>query len=172
MDASLAIQGHYSFVCIGADGRVKWTDEVDNLVTDVGARLILDQALAGASYTAAEVMGLISSTSFTAVSASDTMASHSGWLESGTTNAPTMSTARQTCAWSAAATRTKALSGAVSFAFTGAGTVQGAFIVGGAGAVSTVGNTAGTLISAAVISPTRAVITGDTLQVSYALTLT
>ena len=81
--------GRYEIECCGADGHLKWRDTIDNVVCTVGKNLMLDTAFAGSAYTVVgPYMGLISSTSYTAVAAGDTMASHSGWLEAGGTNAP------------------------------------------------------------------------------------
>lgn len=66
-------------------------------------------------------------------------------LEAGNANAPTYSGTRKTCEWNAASGGSKALSAALSFAFTGSGTVKGAFLVFGTGALNTIDNTAGTL---------------------------
>ena len=164
------ITGRFSAELV-RDGVVIDRFEWDNLITTVGKNFLLDQALAGSAYTAAEYMGLISSASFTAVAAGDTMSSHAGWLEAGVANAPTFA-ARLAVSWSAAASGVKALSAAASFTFTGSGTVQGAFLTGGSGASATIANTGGTLYSAGTISPTRAVISGDVLNVSYSSTLT
>ena len=71
--------GRYEIECIGADGRLKWRETIDNVVCDVGKNLALDSFLAGAAYTVVgPYMGLISATSYTAVAAGDTMASHVG----------------------------------------------------------------------------------------------
>jgi hypothetical protein len=117
-------------------------------------------------------MGLISSVSWSAIAAADTMSSHSGWTEAGIANAPTYTSPRKTCAWSAAAAGAKALSAALTFAITSTGTLKGAFIVFGSGAVSTIDNTSGTLLSAGLFSGgDRAVVNGDTINVSYTMTL-
>lgn len=169
-DSSLII-GRYSAVCRDADGQELWREEFDNLLTTLGKNLLLD---AGLTTTAggANFMGLISSTSFTAVSAADTGASHSGWLEAGSTNAPTFSGTRNTCVWSAASAGVKALSAGLVFTFTGTGTVQGAFIVGGSGAVATLMSTAGVLYSAGTLGTPQPVISTNTLTLSYSTTLT
>src|SRR6266404_1532570 len=100
----------------------KWHDTAPNVVATVGKNLALDTYLAGSSYTVTgPYLGLISSTSFSAVAAGDTMASHSGWLEAGNANAPTYTSPRKTAAWSAASAGAKALSAALSFAITGTG---------------------------------------------------
>ena len=128
--------GRYEIECIGADGKLKWRDTIENVVATVGKNLALDTFLAGSAYTVTgPYMGLISSTSYSAVAAGDTMASHAGWLEAGGTNAPTYTGNRKTAAWSAAASGSKALSAALSFAITGTGTVKGAFLCFGSGAL-------------------------------------
>jgi hypothetical protein len=165
--------GRYEIECIGADGKVKWREVIDNVVATVGKNLALDTFLAGSAYTVVgPYMGLISSTSYSAVAAGDTMTSHAGWLEAGLANAPTYTGNRKTCAWSAAAAGSKSLSAPLSFAITGTGTVKGAFLVFGAGAVNTKDNTAGVLWSAGTFTTgDKAVINGDTLNCSYSSSL-
>ena len=173
IDEQAEAHGHYEFECIGADGKLKWRDTIENVVATVGKNLALDTFLAGAAYTVTgPFMSLISSTSFTGVSAADTMASHAGWLEAGGTNAPTYSGNRKTAAWSAASAGAKALSAALSFAITGTGTVKGAFLCYGSGAVNTKDSTAGTLWSAGTFTTgDKAVVNGDTLNVNYSTSL-
>jgi len=165
--------GRYEVECFGADGKLKWRDTIANTVATVGKNLALDSFLAGAAYTVTgPYMGLISSTSYTATAAGDTMASHSGWLEAGGANAPTYSGNRKTAVWSAAASGSKALSAALSFAITGTGTVKGAFLVFGSGASATKDNTSGTLWSAGTFSTgDKAVVNGDTLNLNYSTSL-
>ncbi len=155
------------------EGRVVWEDEFHNTVMTIGKNVALDAFLAGSAYTVTgPFMGLISSTSYSSINAADTMASHSGWLEAGTANTPHYTTVRPTCAWSAASGGAKALSAALSFTFTGSGTVKGAFLCYGTGAVSTIDSTAGTLLSAGLFTGgDRAVVTSDVLNVSYTLAL-
>lgn len=165
--------GRFTVECIGADGAVKWTDTAENVVATVGKNLALDTFLAGAAYTVVgPFMGLISSTSYSAVAAADTMSSHAGWLEAGTANAPTYTAPRKTAAWSSASAGSKALSSALSFAITGSGTVKGCFLVYGTGAVTTIDNTSGTLYSAGLFTGgDKVVINTDTLNVSYTASL-
>lgn len=167
------IEGYYIAECYGRDGKLKWRDLFANTVVTVGKNAMLDQSLAGAAYTVTgPFMGLISSVSFSAISAADTMTSHAGWTEAGATNAPTYTAPRKTCAWSAASAGSKALSAALSFAITGTGTLKGGFLVFASGAVSTIDNTAGTLFSAGLFTGgDRAVLSGDTVQVSYSVGL-
>lgn len=165
--------GFYTVECVGPDGKVKWTDTIENVVATVGKNLALDTYLAGSAYTVVgPYMGLISSTSFSAISAADTMASHAGWLEAGNANTPTYTSPRKTAAWSAASAGSKALSAALAFAITGSGTVKGCFLVYGSGALTTIDNTAGTLYSAGLFTGGDKIVANlDTLNVSYTASL-
>jgi len=163
---SLAINGYYHAVCYGADGQVKWEAPIENLVTTVGQNLTLDTIL-GNSAAGAVVMGLKGTG--TAVAA-DTQSSHASWLEVGGANAPTYSGSRPTPSFSAASAGSKATSSAVSFSITSTGTVAGCFInIGGS---ATKDNTTGTLFSAGDFSSSKSVVNGDTIAVTYTLTLT
>jgi len=173
VDEKSEAHGLFVIECVGADGRVKWRDTIENVVTTVGKNLALDTYLAGAAYTVTgPYMGLISSTSFTGVAAGDTMSSHGGWLEAGNANVPTYSGTRKTAAWSAASGGSKSLSAALSFAITGTGTVKGAFLVYGSGAINTIDNTGGILYSAGLFTGgDKSVVNTDTLNVSYTASL-
>lgn len=140
---------------------------VPNTVTTPGKNDLLDKYLAGSAYTAAFFLGLISLTSFSAISAADTMASHAGWLEAGLANTPTYSNAtRISAAWSSASAGSKALSAALGFLITGTGTVKGGFLT----TVSTKDGTTGILFSAGLFTGgDKAVANTDTLNVSYSL---
>lgn len=161
----------YNFDCYDADGNLKWSDSIRNVVTTVGKNDLLDKYFAGSAYTATWFCGLISSASYTAVAAGDTMASHAGWLEAGATNAPTYTAPRKTVSFSAASGGSKSTSSAASFLISGTGTVQGAFTVGSTSATSTIDGTAGILYSASAFGSTRAVLSGDTLNVSLTLSV-
>jgi len=165
--------GRYEIECIGADGKLKWRETIDNVVCTAGKNLALDSFLAGSGYTVTgPFLGLISSVSYTAVAAADTMTSHAGWLEAGLANLPTYTGNRKTAPFSAAASGSKALSAAQSFGITAAGTVKGAFLCFGTGAVATKDDTGGVLLSAgAFASGDQVVINGDTLNVNWALAL-
>jgi hypothetical protein len=173
LDECAKAHGRYEVECIGADGKLKWRDTIENVVATVGKNLALDTFLAGSAYTVVgPFMGLISSTSYTAVAAGDTMASHPGWLEAGGANAPTYSGNRKTAVWSAAASGSKALSAALSFAITSSGTIKGVFLCYGSGALNTKDNTAGVLWSAGTFSTgDKAPVNGDTLNVNYSTSL-
>lgn len=113
--------------------------------------------------------GNVTTTSATRIN--DTMASHATWTEAGSANAPTFA-ARVTPSFGTAASGTISTSTAVNFTMSGAGTLQGAFIVLGSGAVSTIGSTAGTLLSAGAFSGgSQPVVFGNIVQVTYSLSM-
>lgn len=166
--------GHYEVECIGPDGQVKWRDTIENTIMTEGKNLALDTYLAGSGYTVVgPYMGLISSVSYTAIAAGDTAAQingTNGWKEAGSsTNFPLYTTPRKTCAWSAASAGAKALSAALSFPIiTTGGTIKGAFIIYGTGALSTIADVNGKLYSAGLFSGGDKVVSpGDTVNVSY-----
>jgi hypothetical protein len=152
---------------------VKWDQLARNTVVTVGKNAMLDAALAGSAYTVAgPYMGLIGAVGYSAISAADTMASHAGWTEGGTANAPTYTGPRKTIAWSAASAGAKAPSSAPVFAITGTGTAKGVFMVYGTGALSTIDNTSGVLFSAGLFSGgDQAVVNTNTLTVTYSIAL-
>lgn len=172
MQDQLNLKGVFTLEHI-RNGEVIWRDTYNNTVTTVGKNVALDAFLAGSAYTVTgPFMGLISSTTYSAISNADTMSSHTGWLEAGNANTPTYTSPRKTAAWSAASSGSKALSAALSFAITGSGTVKGSFMAFGSGAVTTIDNTSGTLLSAGLFSGgDRIVANGDTLNISYSLSM-
>lgn len=173
MGESAHAEGVYTFRCFDHEGgKLLWEDKIENVVCTLGKNLMLQTALTGSSYTVVgPYMGLISSVTYSAVSAADTMASHAGWLEAGSTSAPTFA-ARIAPAFGTAASGALATSSAVSFTMTGAGTIVGAFIVYGTGAVTTLMSTAGTLLSAgAFTGGNQPVNSGNVVQVTYSISL-
>lgn len=170
---AVELKGVYYAKCFDKDGNLLWEDEARNTVVTSGKNLLLNTFMSGSSYTVTgPYMGLISSVSFTAISATDTMSSHSGWTEAGGTNAPTYSGTRPTAAFASASGGSIALSANLSFSITGSGTIKGCFIVLGSGAVATIDNTAGTLFSAGLFSGgDQSVVNTNVVQVSYSLSV-
>lgn len=159
------IVGRYTAECYDADGNLKWSEEFPNLVTNVGKNFMLDNALNTSATSATNVYMGLKGTGTAA--AGDTMASHSGWSELNIT------ANRATPSFSSASSGSKATSSAASFSITAAGptTVAGVLIV--LGSTATTGNTstAGTLFSAGDFSASRSVVSGDTLNVTYTVSV-
>lgn len=153
------LSGVYRVECVRPDGTVAWSDTFSNLVTTAGKNFALDTVLGGSAYTAAWYLGLIDSTSYSAVAAGDTASSHAGWTEfTGYSNST-----RPAPSWGAAASGSKA-STATSFSVNASGTVKGAILISN----STKGGTTGTLYSAGLFTGgDKVVASGDTLNVTY-----
>jgi hypothetical protein len=161
---TLSISGDYTVECIDAEGNLKWSEEIKNLVVTVGKNFMLDETFAGSSYSAAWYLGLVNGASSPTYNAADTMASHAGWTEFTSYSNVT----RPAPTWSAASAGSKATT-ATAFNINGSGTVAGAFMT----TDSAISGTAGTLYSAGNFSGgSRAVANGDTLNVTYTATLT
>jgi hypothetical protein len=106
--------------------------------------------------------GLINSTSYTALAAGDTMASHGGWIELTDYD----ETTRQVWAPSAPSGRIVASVSSATFTISATVTIKGAFLVSS----STKGGTAGTLWSTGLFGVAQSLIDNQTLRVSYTLT--
>lgn len=168
------IKGRFAFTCVTAEGRLRWALGFDNLVTTVGKNLALDAYLSGNPYSVVgPFMGLIAATGFTAISATDTMAAHPGWLEAGLATSPRYSPAtRPTIAFAAASAGSKSSNVTGAFSMTQAGSIVGGFLVMGPGATNATDNTGGTLYSAGqFIEGTQVVANGDVVNVSYTASL-
>lgn len=162
---SIALGMQYQVECLDADGKRKWIEDFHNLVTTVGRNFVLDTVFRGSSYSASFFFGLISSVSYTALAAGDTMASHSGWTEAGPTNAPNYSqSTRPAATFANAASAGSITNSAVSaFSITATGTVKGAFLTTN----STKDGTTGTLVNEGLFTQgDRSVVNGDTINVS------
>ena len=152
--------GYYTVECVGADGTIKWFDDIDNLVTTVGKNDALDKYLTGSAYTATWYLGLISITGYSAIVVGDTALSHTGWTE----DINYSGTSRITPAFAVAAGSSKSTSAPASFSITGTTTIKGCFLVSN----SVKSSTSGILYSAGLFSGgDKPVAAGDTLNVTY-----
>jgi len=183
----LGIQGYYDVKCYDKDGNLKWEDKAPNLVTAVGKGALFDYyfgatGTSGGTSSGANYLGLVGSASATAnYVQSDTISSHTGWIEVGGTNAPAYTGNRQSPNWSAATNNGSAspsnivskAASALTFSMTSSGTVFGCFINSGATASATKDSTTGILYSAGNFTGgSKIVANGDSLAVTYQTTAT
>jgi hypothetical protein len=157
LNQGLRVSGFIEATCYDKDGNIKWIEANHNLVVDVGMDYILDTAMSGAAQTTTFYCGLKGTGS---PAAGDTMASHASWSEDvnySQANRPT---------WVEAGISSHALTNAASkavFSMNGTTTIYGAFITTN----STKGGSTGTLICVGNFASSRAVISGDTIELSY-----
>lgn len=175
---TVGIAGHYHMECRDSAGNLKWEETFPNLVNSIGKELLLDTLLKGSSYTVTgPFLGLINSSP--TFLAADTMTSHAGWTEfidytvGGSAVRGTAVFASASSAGLSPANITSSAAAAITYTITGAGgTVAGCFLVTGAGAVSTLSNTGGTLYSAGAFAVPKITTAGDTVAVTYTTTAT
>lgn len=75
----MQFRGRWEVTCRDSQGRLKWTDTIENLVTNEGLNHLLDVTLSGATQDTTWFVGLISATP--TIAAGNTLASHAGWTE-------------------------------------------------------------------------------------------
>lgn len=163
----IKVTGRFYVTCRDGDGKFKWRDVVENVVTTLGKNDLLDKYLTGAAYTQTFRMGLKGAG---VAAVGDTQAAHAGWLEVGGANAPAYTGNRKDVTMGAAAAGSS-VSPAQVFAITSAGTVAGCFTNnGGSG---TKDDTTGVLYSSGNFTGGDKVVSGgDTLTVTYTATIT
>ena len=160
--------GVFHAKCFDKDGNLKWEAVSHNLVVNVGLQDMNAKYFTGSGYTAAWYIGLYGAGATNNPAASDTMSSHAGWTENTTysnANRPTCTFGTPTTADPSVATNSAS---PATFNINGSTTIGGAFLT----TSNTKGGTTGTLFSAADFSTgDRAVISGDTLTVTYTFSL-
>lgn len=162
-------KGVYKIQCIGADGVLKWEEEMNNLTTNVGRQNMNAVYFSSSSATATWYLGLVDGASAPTYDNSDTSASHAGWTENtGYSNAT-----RVTCTFGTATTASPSVitnsASPAAFNMNATSTIAGAFLISN----STKGGSTGTLFSEANFSSpgNRSVVSGDTLNVTYTFSL-
>jgi hypothetical protein len=166
---SASAKGVYKIQCHDKDGNLKWEDEAPNLVVNVGLQDMNAKYFTGSAYTAAWYIGLYGSGATNSPAAGDTMSSHAGWTEVTAYSQAT----RPACTFGTPTTANPSVAtnsaSPATFSINATTTVGGAFLTSN----NTVGGTTGTLYSAADFSAPgdRAVTNGDTLSVTYTLSL-
>lgn len=166
---SATAKGVYHMQCFDKDGNLKWEAECPNLVVNGGLQDMNNQYFLGSTYTATWYIGLYGAGASNTPAATDTASSHAGWTEV----TPYSQATRPACTFATPTTAnpsvaTNSASPAV-YSINATSTVGGAFLISN----STKGGTTGTLYSASdFTSPgDRSVVSGDTLNVTYTLSL-
>jgi len=166
---SASAAGVYKVQCHDAQGNLKWEADAPNLVVNVGLQDMNSKYFTGSAYTAAWYLGLYGAGATNSPAAGDTMSSHAGWTEVVAYSQAT----RPACTFGTPTTANPSVAtnsaSPATFSINGTTTVGGAFLTSN----STKSGTTGTLYSAADFSSPgdRAVVSGDTLSVTYTLSL-
>jgi hypothetical protein len=150
---------NWTMVAKDSKGKKKWTDKGKNLIVNTGLDFLLENDVVASTL----YIGLTDATP--TIAAGDTMASHAGWTE------VTAYDEASRPAWGQGAASGGVTTNASAVTFTASGTtnVGGGFL----GTDATKGGTAGTLFSVkAATEGNRALVDGDTLDVTISLTVT
>ena len=161
--------GKFKIQCFDKDGNLKWEDENHNLVVNQGLQYMCGTALTSVTQITTWYIGLYGAGASNNPAAGDTMSSHAGWTEVvpySNANRPTCTFATATTANPSVATNSASVA---AFSINATSTVGGAFLTSN----NTKSGTTGTLFSAADFSSPgdRSVASGDTLNVTYTLSL-
>lgn len=166
---SASAKGVYKIQCHDKDGNLKWEDAAPNLVVNGGLQDMNAKYFTGSAYTAAWYIGIYGAAASNNPAASDTMSSHIGWTEVTAYSQAT----RPACTFGTPTTANPSVAtnsaSPATFSINATTTVGGAFLTSN----NTKGGTTGTLYSAADFSSPgdRSVVSGDTLSVTYTLSL-
>lgn len=166
---SASAKGVYKIQCHDAQGNLKWEADAPNLVVNGGLQDMNAKYFTGSSYTAAWYLGLYGAGASNTPAAGDTMSSHAGWTEVTAYSQAT----RPACTFGTPTTANPSVAtnsaSPATFSINATTTVGGAFLTSN----NTKGGSTGTLYSAADFSSPgdRSVVSGDTLSVTYTLSL-
>lgn len=163
LEDRVGVRGRWEVVCRDKDGNIKWTDHIENLVTDEGLNYLLDAGLSAGTPVTSWFVGLTGASP--TVAAGDTMASHAGWTEVVAYTEATRP------AWTDGGVTAKSVSNSGSpatFTINANGTgIGGAFLVSN----STKGGSTGTLYAVGAFSAgNKTLDNGDSLSVTATFT--
>ena len=155
-NVDIGLANFWKVTCLDKDGNIKWEEDNKNIIVTAGLNHILDVQFHATTQVTAWYIGLKGAG--TPVAA-DTMASHGSWAELAG-----YSGNRKEWTEGAASAGSMTNSSSVDFTINATATVAGAFLNTAAT------GTSGTLYGVVDFSSSRAVISGDTLQVTVTVT--
>lgn len=153
-----ALKGKFLFEVI-RNGVVICSMMVPNGITDEGLNHILGVEFHADTQITTWYLGLVDNASFSAFAAGDVMNSHAGWIECTAYSEAN----RQT--WGAGASSARSITNgtAATFSINATKTLKGIFVTSN----NTISGTTGKLWSTAAFASTVAVISGDSVKVTY-----
>jgi len=162
----LDIQGRFH-IQLKRRGNIIFDCTIKNGVTNAAKNAILDAFFNSGTVYSNWYMGMIDNTSYSAVDATDTLQTHTGWSEFTDYNITSSGNTAYRPLWGqdAASSQQITNSTGVSITFTANGTIVGYFIT----SQLTKGNSTGLLWSTALLDAPLAVQSGDELILTYIL---
>jgi len=165
MKGQMRIGGVFDFICHDGKlpyGNIKWQEQAHNVVCNDFMTAALNILFEGSGASTEFYVGLMELTG--AVTTADTMASHAGWNRCNCYNGNQK-------LWESAAASGRSITNSANkaqFVMTGTSTIWGGFIDSQLNKASTTG----TLVCVAQFTGTsRSVASGDTVEVTYTLSL-
>ena len=155
-NVDIGLANFWKVTCLDKDGNIKWEEDNKNIIVTAGLNHILDVQFHATTQVTAWYIGLKGAG--TPVAA-DTMASHGSWAE-----LTGYAGNRKEWTEGAASSGSMTNGSSVDFTINATATVAGAFLNTAAT------GTGGTLYGVVDFSSSRAVIDGDTLQVTVTVT--
>jgi hypothetical protein len=164
--AYACVVGRFKAQCFRQDGSLRWEEEFNNGVTNLGFNLMLDSTFKNGSATLYPnwYIGLIGTS--TSLAAGDVMSSHSGWTEDFTHYDET--TRPQ---WTAGSAASKSITNSSSVNFTmntDSTVIKGIFVTSDNGGSS---RTTGLLWSTGLFGSDQTLFDNDVLKITYTVTL-
>lgn len=161
VEDKLKLKGRFKVEHFDKNGDLINTYEFNNDIVNVGKNDLLGVYFHDSTQTASTAwyIGLISNSSYSALAAADTMASHAGWTEFTGYSQSTR------VAWTPGAPASQSITNGTpaTFDINATGTVKGLFLANS----STKGGTSGTLWATALFSADVPVTSGDQLKATY-----
>ena len=155
-NVNIGLANFWKVTCLDKDGNIKWEEDNKNIIVTAGLNHILDVQFHATTQVTAWYIGLKGAG--TPVAA-DTMASHGSWAE-----LTGYAGNRKEWTEGAASSGSMTNGSSVDFTINATATIAGAFLNTAAT------GTGGTLYGVVDFSSARAVINGDTLQVTVTVT--
>ena len=155
-NVNIGLANFWKVTCLDKDGNIKWEENNKNIIVTAGLNHILDTQFHATTQVTTWYIGLKGAGPPVAA---DTMASHGSWAELAG-----YSGNRKEWTEGAASAGSMTNSSSVDFTINATATVAGAFLNTAAT------GTSGTLYGVVDFSSSRAVISGDTLQVTVTVT--
>lgn len=157
--AKAKLKGRFTIQHFNAAGDLIGSYRFPNGIVDVGINHILETEFNGGAAISSWYIGLVNNAGWSAFANADTMASHSGWVETADYAESTRPE------WTAGTAAGRAITNAatVDFSINATVTIKGIFITSG----SAKSGTTGTLWSTAAFASPVSANNGDTLKVTY-----